>query len=327
MMPACNREQIQTHISFFASSRNSSLGGRRCDRAVPPHATLKRCHLFPFGSPHSRHVHTCSFITHRHADVEGVELHPLEHLPRRLLRGSARRGRGRRGGAPGSDAHEAIAAHLSARSDRPGVGTHTSNTQARRARRKSQFVKRRREAATDARALRTLVRRPFPSEPKTTMVGRVTLKALHATEGRSGSPSASAPTTAAWKWNGRQNTNQSRSQRLGRGVRFSCWRDAAERRRCAPAQPLTEHAARNCGRFLALWTGSTSIAPEDALLTTGDSGAELRWHVTTPAAPRYSAERKMAPKFCGSLTSSSATHTGGGKPAGWVGSRKRLRFQ
>ena len=40
-----------------------------------------------------------------------------------------------------------------------------------------------------------------------------------------------------------------------------------------------------------------SMAPEEALLTTGVSGDELRSQVTQPEAPRKSAERRMAPKF------------------------------
>ena len=105
--------------------------------------------------------------------------------------------------------------------------------------------------------------------------------------------------------------------------------------RRAPAQPLMEQAARNCGMERTEWTGNTcrggggekqlgtqgscvqqahaaprkchmprkrhvtraSMAPEEALLTTGVSGDELRSQVTQPEAPRKSAERRMAPKF------------------------------
>lgn len=40
------------------------------------------------------------------------------------------------------------------------------------------------------------------------------------------------------------------------------------------------------------------MAPALALLTAADSGAELRWHVSTPSTPRKYADRSAAPKFC-----------------------------
>ena len=54
-----------------------------------------------------------------------------------------------------------------------------------------------------------------------------------------------------------------------------------------------------------------SSAPDDALDTTGDSGALFLAHTTTPATPRKCAERSTAPRFCGSTISSNASHTGG----------------
>jgi hypothetical protein len=46
------------------------------------------------------------------------------------------------------------------------------------------------------------------------------------------------------------------------------------------------------------------------LHTAGVTSAERRSGITTPVAPAHSAVRHTAPRFCGSLTSSSATSTG-----------------
>lgn len=77
------------------------------------------------------------------------------------------------------------------------------------------------------------------------------------------------------------------------------------------AHPSLWHCSRNLGKFLALCTSTHSKAPAEALLTVGDKGALLRAQVITPAVPRKNALRMMAPKFCGSATSSSTTQTGG----------------
>lgn len=65
--------------------------------------------------------------------------------------------------------------------------------------------------------------------------------------------------------------------------------------------PLTHPASYpypHRGAHLQACTVIASSAPALALDTTGDGGALLRWHVSTPAAPRKKAERRAAPKFC-----------------------------
>ena len=52
------------------------------------------------------------------------------------------------------------------------------------------------------------------------------------------------------------------------------------------------------GMLLQAWMGMNSTAPALALLTAGVSGAELRAHARTPAAPRKYAALTAAPMFC-----------------------------
>ena len=51
-------------------------------------------------------------------------------------------------------------------------------------------------------------------------------------------------------------------------------------------QPSWAAWVRVRGMLVQAWTGMNSRAPALALLTAGDSGAELRAHVRTPLAPR-----------------------------------------
>lgn len=50
--------------------------------------------------------------------------------------------------------------------------------------------------------------------------------------------------------------------------------------------------------YLQLCRVISSIAPADALLTTGLRGAQFREQASTPDTPRQYADRSMAPRFC-----------------------------
>ena len=63
----------------------------------------------------------------------------------------------------------------------------------------------------------------------------------------------------------------------------------------------------------------TSMAPALALDTAADSGALLRWHVSTPATPRKCAERSAAPKFCCGGWGVGCGVGWGGVGWGWLG--------
>ena len=75
-------------------------------------------------------------------------------------------------------------------------------------------------------------------------------------------------------------------------------------------RPASRAASSVRGRFLAACTGASSIAPADALLTVGERLHVFLALTRTPSTPRKSADRRSAPRFCGSVTSSSASHTG-----------------
>ena len=51
--------------------------------------------------------------------------------------------------------------------------------------------------------------------------------------------------------------------------------------------------------------------PADALDTVGDGGDAFLAGMTTASTPKKRHERSIAPRFCGSCTSSNATHTVG----------------
>ena len=53
-----------------------------------------------------------------------------------------------------------------------------------------------------------------------------------------------------------------------------------------------------------------STAPADAFAAAGVTAAARRSQSTTPVAPAHSAVRQIAPRFCGSCSSSSATMNG-----------------
>lgn len=63
-------------------------------------------------------------------------------------------------------------------------------------------------------------------------------------------------------------------------------------------QPCWAACVRVRGMLVQAWMGMNSRAPALALLTAADSGAELRAHVSTPAAPRKYAALTAAPMFC-----------------------------
>ena len=72
-------------------------------------------------------------------------------------------------------------------------------------------------------------------------------------------------------------------------------------------KPSSTHLARNLCMAFVWYTLIVSIAPEEALETTGERGAEFFAHTTTPSMFKKCAVRRMAPKFCGSMISSSAS--------------------
>ena len=58
-------------------------------------------------------------------------------------------------------------------------------------------------------------------------------------------------------------------------------------------------------------TGIASAAPQATLLTTGVIEADLSLGMMTQSTPAASAERKQAPKLCGSVTPSKMRMNGG----------------
>jgi hypothetical protein len=64
-------------------------------------------------------------------------------------------------------------------------------------------------------------------------------------------------------------------------------------------------------RLVTTASGSSSVAPAEALVTTGVTAADRCSGMITPWAPRTYAERMMAPRLCGSWTPSSATTSDG----------------
>ena len=114
-----------------------------------------------------------------------------------------------------------------------------------------------------------------------------------ATRGRSPLPSAPSTSTTP----PRQSTRRTRPRRAGGGAVAPAARPPSRRRGsrrcCARAR------SRRC-----------STAPADALQTAGVTSAARRSGITTPSRPRTSAVRQIAPRFCGSWTSSSATSSG-----------------
>ncbi len=79
-------------------------------------------------------------------------------------------------------------------------------------------------------------------------------------------------------------------------------------------------SARKSARLRTRATGRCSTAPADALQTAGVTSAERRSGMTTPVAPAASAVRQIAPRFCGSVTSSSATSQASGAASSSVAS-------
>mmetsp|Transcript_31378 Transcript_31378/g.50405 ORF Transcript_31378/g.50405 Transcript_31378/m.50405 type:complete len:230 (-) Transcript_31378:193-882(-) len=104
--------------------------------------------------------------------------------------------------------------------------------------------------------------------------------------------------------------------------------DVTSSARSSAAAPNTSHpssvqrAKKRC-MTPTLCTVTASMAPLLALLTTGESGALFLAHTTTPATPRKCADRIMAPRFCGSTTSSNASHRGGAPRVSQGGSESK----
>mmetsp|Transcript_10253 Transcript_10253/g.38842 ORF Transcript_10253/g.38842 Transcript_10253/m.38842 type:complete len:221 (+) Transcript_10253:569-1231(+) len=73
--------------------------------------------------------------------------------------------------------------------------------------------------------------------------------------------------------------------------------------------PCSAALCRKTGMFPTAFTVMISRAPAEALLTTGDSLAEFLRETRTPLAPKKYALRSIAPRFCGSVTSSKASQT------------------
>ena len=93
----------------------------------------------------------------------------------------------------------------------------------------------------------------------------------------------------------------------------------------SPAAPNTSHPSsahrlKNRCMTPALRTSTLSTAPEDAFEVAGLNGALFLAHTTTPSTFKKCAVRMIAPRFCGSTTSSSASHTGGDPTPSQVGS-------
>jgi hypothetical protein len=111
-------------------------------------------------------------------------------------------------------------------------------------------------------------------------------------------------------------------------TRIVGWRSGSESRgivsspREVPTtcQPVFFDSSKSLMRLLAERTVMTSRAPAEALLTTGLSGAEFLEQMITSSTPKKKAERRMEPKFWGSVTSSRAkAHLRNGiRRGGWV---------
>ena len=97
------------------------------------------------------------------------------------------------------------------------------------------------------------------------------------------------------------------ARRCSRARRTTSWlprrRRSTRRPRPSPAPGSRPCCARARSR-------RCSTAPADAFATAGVTAAARRSHSTSPLAPAHSALRAIAPRFCGSCSSSSATMNG-----------------
>ena len=89
------------------------------------------------------------------------------------------------------------------------------------------------------------------------------------------------------------------------------WSPRRPRRR--PSSPSPSLEARKSARFFTRAIATCSTAPALALHTAGVTSAERRSGMITAVAPAASAVRQTAPRFCGSVISSSATNSGLGR--------------
>jgi hypothetical protein len=93
-------------------------------------------------------------------------------------------------------------------------------------------------------------------------------------------------------------------------------RDASHTAHCGAVEQVANHhfvtgvlpqllgrsSGSSSSTYLQLCSVISSIAPADALLTTGMSGAQFLEQASTPETPKQYADRSMAPKFCCSTT-------------------------
>ena len=107
----------------------------------------------------------------------------------------------------------------------------------------------------------------------------------------------------------------------------SAWDIGARVRAPMTAQPSSLARERVRGMEWQAWMGRCSSAPALALLTTGDSGAELRPQHSTPAAPRKYAARIAAPRFCCAPTAPAVSGDVGGAPLLNITGMQAERYQ
>mmetsp|Transcript_4703 Transcript_4703/g.13936 ORF Transcript_4703/g.13936 Transcript_4703/m.13936 type:complete len:203 (-) Transcript_4703:102-710(-) len=109
--------------------------------------------------------------------------------------------------------------------------------------------------------------------------------------------------------------SEPRTRTVGRRASTSCGSMLFSSAAPTTCQPASRASSSVRGKLRAACTSISSIAPALALLTTGVSGAEFFAETSTPDAPRKKAERRSAPRFCGSVTSSSASQSGASAPS------------
>jgi len=72
-------------------------------------------------------------------------------------------------------------------------------------------------------------------------------------------------------------------------------------------QPPSRNSPRSAGKSRVEYRGRRSNAPALAAETTGEGGLAFLEHTRTDTSRKKCADRRMAPKFCGSTTSSNAS--------------------